>query len=415
MKKFRRVLALFTAVTMTVAAIGCSKEVTAEDLMTNVETTNAPEVYIGESVCDKYSVAAFKMLRKAYSQEDTNVVISPAAIYTNLFMLSNGATGKTKNDLQGVLGKLYDSDFLNSNMNSFKNNFKDTDNTKLYFNNAMWFNSDRNITPSSEFLAAAKSFYNADAYKESFSKDAVRNINNWASNKTDMYAERIIKEIPADVPMYLVNTTLLEADWENPIRPADIYDGKFKTVSGNEQDAQMMSCVETVYMGNESVIGFMKNYAGGNYAFVAFIPHNDKLSLYELLDYMSREGAYREMIKNRKDYINVNAVIPKLSCRYNGEINEMLENAELGEIFSKEYDDFEDLGTCDENIYLGGFAVSTGLDITESGTKKGTGANTGIENNGVGESVSLDRPFVFAVVETKRYMPVIMGAVNSVK
>ena len=93
----------------------------------------------------------------------------------------------------------------------------------------------------------------------------------------------------------------------------------------------------------------------------------------------------------------------------------MLENAELGKIFSKEYDDFEDLGTCDENIYLGGFAVSTGLDITESGTKKGTGANTGIENNGVGESVSLDRPFVFAVVETKRYMPVIMGAVNSVK
>ena len=207
MKKFRRVLALFTAVTMTVAAIGCSKEVTAEDLMTNVETTNAPEVYIGESVCDKYSVAAFKMLRKAYSQEDTNVVISPAAIYTNLFMLSNGATGKTKNDLQGVLGKLYDSDFLNSNMNSFKNNFKDTDNTKLYFNNAMWFNSDRNITPSSEFLAAAKSFYNADAYKESFSKDAVTNINNWASNKTDMYAERIIKEIPADVPMYLVPPT----------------------------------------------------------------------------------------------------------------------------------------------------------------------------------------------------------------
>ena len=417
MKKIRRMLALFVAVALAAGSIGCSKEVTAEDLMANVEATNASEVYIDEAVCDKYSVAAFKMLKSEYPQDNTNVVLSPLAVYYDLSLLSNGATGKTQTDLQSALGKLYPSDYLNSNMHSFNENLIDSDKSKLYFENALWFNSDKNIAPASEFLSVAKNYYNADAYKESFSKDAVTNINNWASNKTNMYSERIIKEIPKDAPFYMVNTTLLEADWESPIRPADIFDGKFKSLSGDEQDVQMMSSYEKTYIGNESVVGFMKSYAGGNYAFLALLPVNEsRSSLTELVDYLSRERVYRELIKGRKDWRVVDASIPKFSCSYTGEINNLIEKAELGQIFSSENAGFDNVGTCDGKIYLGGIAISTGLTVTESGTKKGTGANVGNNDAGVDMiPINLNRPFVFAVVETKRYLPVMVGAVNSVK
>ena len=417
MKKIRRMLALFVAVALAAGSIGCSKEVTAEDLMANVEATNASEVYIDEAVCDKYCVAAFKMLKSEYPQDNTNVVLSPLAVYYDLSLLSNGATGKTQTDLQSALGKLYPSDFLNSNMHSFNENLIDSDKSKLYFENALWFNSDKNIAPASEFLSVAKNYYNADAYKESFSKDAVTNINNWASNKTNMYSERIIKEIPKDAPFYMVNTTLLEADWESPIRPADIFDGKFNSLSGDEQDVQMMSSYEKTYISNESVVGFMKSYAGGNYAFLALLPVSESSSsLTELVDYLSRERVYRELIKDRKDWRVVDASIPKFSCSYTGEINSLIEKAELGQIFSSENAGFDNVGTCDGKIYLGGIAVSTGLTVTESGTKKGTGANVGNTDAGVDMiPVNLNRPFVFAIVETKRYLPVMVGAVNSVK
>ena len=416
MKKIRRVLALFVAVSLTVTAIGCSKEVTAEDLMANVQETNVSDEYIDDAICNKYSMTAFKLLKDEYSYDNTNVVLSPLAYCYNLSMLSNAANGHTKNDLQGVLGKPYSSDYLNSLMHSFNENLNNTDNAKLYFNNALWYNSDKNITPDPDFLTMAKSFYNADAYRESFGKDAVSNINNWSSNKTDMYAERIITEIPSEAPFYVVNITQLEANWESLIRPADIFDGKFRSQSGEEQDVQMMSSIETIYLGNESVQGFMKMYSGGNYAFIALVPKNQNSSLTDLIDYVSRENVYRELIKSRKDWVVVDACIPKFSCSYTGEINSLVEKEGFGEIFSSEKANFENMGTCDEKIYCGGIAITTGLTVTESGTKKGTGANVGNDQTALNAiPVNLDCPFVFAVVETKRYLPVMVGAINSVR
>ena len=112
----------------------------------------------------------------------------------------------------------------------------------------------------------------------------------------------------------------------------------------------------------------------------------------------------------------MDASIPKFSCSYTGEINNLIEKAELGQIFSSENAGFDNVGTCDGKIYLGGIAISTGLTVTESGTKKGTGANVGNNDAGVDMiPINLNRPFVFAVVETKRYLPVMVGAVNSVK
>ena len=417
MKKIRRMLALFVAVALAAGSIGCSKEVTAEDLMANVEATNASEVYIDEAVCDKYCVAAFKMLKSEYPQDNTNVVLSPLAVYYDLSLLSNGATGKTQTDLQSALGKLYPSDYLNSNMHSFNENLIDSDKSKLYFENALWFNSDKNIDPSKEFLTAAKTFYHIDAYRESFGQDAVKNINNWASNKTNLYSERVLKEIPSEAPLYLVNTTLLEADWESPISPSNVFDGKFKTNAGVEQDVQMMSSVETIYISNTSMNGFIKYYSGGNYAFLALVPKeegNDSLS--GIIYSLTNDSNYRNLIKTRMDYLFVEASIPKFSCEYTGEMKNMMEKAGLGDLFDSKEADLEAVGTCSENLYIGNLSVSTGLSVTESGTKKGTGANVSNSDGGLNMiPVSLNRPFVFAVVDTKRFLPVIVGAVNAVK
>ena len=417
MKKIRRVLALFVAVAMVAASIGCSKEITAEDLMVNVETSNVSEVYLDDSFCEKYSAAAFKMLQNEYSSKSTKVVLSPLAVYYNCAMLANGATGKTKNDIQGMFGRDFMTGFLNANMHSFNENLKDSDKSKLYFENALWFNSDKNITPSQTFLSTVKTNYDIDAYRESFSKDAVKNINNWASNKTNMYSERILKEFKSDAPLYLVNTTLIEADWEAPISPADTFDGKFKSLSGEEQSVQMMSSMEKLYVMDENVVGFIKKYSGNNYAFVALIPANERdTSLDNLIPYLASDKTYFTLMKKRKDFLTIDASIPKYSCEFTGEVNQLIEKANLGELLNSEFANFDDVGTCDGKIYLGGLALSTGLNVTEGGTKRGTGANVGNAPAGVNMiPINLNRPFVFAVVDTKRFLPVIVGAINSVK
>ena len=417
MKKVRRLLALLMAVSIAVVSAGCSKEITAEDLMVNIEENNASELDLDDAFCEKYSVAAFKMLKNEYSDDSAKIVLSPLAAYYNSFMLMNGAKGQTKEKLENLFGRRYFSQNMNPIMHSIYRNLKDTDKSKLYFENALWFNSDKNIDPSKEFLTAAKTFYHIDAYRESFGQDAVKNINNWASNKTDLYSERVLKEIPSEAPLYLVNTTLLEADWESPISPSNVFDGKFKTNAGVEQDVQMMSSVETIYISNTSMNGFIKYYSGGNYAFLALVPKeegNDSLS--GIIYSLTNDSNYRNLIKTRMDYLFVEASIPKFSCEYTGEMKNMMEKAGLGDLFDSKEADLEAVGTCSENLYIGNLSVSTGLSVTESGTKKGTGANVSNSDGGLNMiPVSLNRPFVFAVVDTKRFLPVIVGAVNAVK
>ena len=93
MKKVRRLLAFMMAVSIAVVSAGCSKEVTAEDLMVSVEAENAPSLSLDDMFCEQYSVTAFKMLKSEYSKDSTKVVLSPLAAYYNLSMLQTGATG----------------------------------------------------------------------------------------------------------------------------------------------------------------------------------------------------------------------------------------------------------------------------------------------------------------------------------
>ena len=94
----------------------------------------------------------------------------------------------------------------------------------------------------------------------------------------------------------------------------------------------------------------------------------------------------------------------------------MVKPLNVDAVFSPESASLNNIGTCDEKLYISDVNIYTGLNVTERGTSKGTGAN--VNNTAVATNVvhvSLNRPFVFAVVDTKRYLPIILGAVNSVK
>ena len=418
MKKFRRVISLLIVAAMLTAVVSCKKEITAEDLMANINEGDASGLSLDDGFSNNYCTAAFKMLNSMYSSDGPNVVFSPLAAFYNLSMLSNGSSGWTKTQLERMLSSTYSSDLLNTYMHSISENNKNTETAKLYFENAMWFNADKNVQPGEEFLTAAKTFYGASAYKESFGSATLSNINNWASNSTNMYVEQPVKNIPAELSMFMQNITVMDADWEAPISPENVLDGVFTTPDEQQQSVQMMSSYETIFIGDEkNVNGFAKKYAGGNYAFIALIPkYESKNALATFISYLSQSRNFRAFIDDRKEYRIVDASIPKFSCEYSGGIKDMVSVLGVDAVFSPESASLDKLGTFDEKLYVSDVNVYTGLNVTERGTSKGTGAN--VDNSAVGTNVipvALNRPFVFAVVDTKRYLPIILGAVNSVK
>lgn len=411
MKQLRRVLALLVAIAMIMAFAGCQKEVTAENLMENVEAENTSELDLDEDFCKAYRKVAFGMLQNAYSSDGGNVVISPLSVFYHLGILGNGAEGASREDLEHMFGKGMTASQINTVLHSYLEQLKNTDTAKMYFENALWFNSDKNAQPNSEFLQTVASYYGASAYKESFGADAVTNINNWISNQTNMDVEYMLDEIPADAPLYMLSAAVLNADWASPYSYNNIQDGTFINASGNEEKAQMMSAFENKYLESDSTVGFVKNYAGSNYAFVAFLPNREDITNFVSL--LALGGQYEKILQSAKKAV-VDATVPKFSCEYKGSALDVIKNMGVDRSFHPQSAQLGGVGQCDEKMYAGDLYMRTIMSVTEKGTSKGTAAT--VANKDVPTSVyvvTLNRPFVYAVVDTRYNLPVLVGAVNT--
>lgn len=411
MKQLRRVLALLIAAAMIMALAGCQKEVTAENLMENVEAENASELDLNDDFCKAYRKAAFGMLQKAYSADGGNVVISPLSVFYHLGVLGNGAEGGTRDDIEDMFGRDMTVTQINEALHSYVEQLVNTDNATMHFENALWFNADKNAQPSSEFLQNVANYYGASAYKESFGPDAVTNINHWIDNQTNMDVEYILDDIPQDPPLYLVSATALSADWASPYSYNNIQDGTFTNASGNEEKAQMMSAFENKYLEGDSAVGFVKNYAGGNYAFVAFLPHREDITNFVTL--LAAGGQFEKIFESAQRAV-VDATVPKFSCEYKGSAMDAIKTLGAERAFHPLSAQLKGLGECDGNLYAGDLYVRNIMTVTEKGTSKGTAAT--VANKDVPTSVyvvTLNRPFVYAVIDTRYNLPVLVGAVNT--
>ncbi len=412
MKKIRRAVAVLIASAMLMtAAVSCEKEVTAENLMEGISAQNASEVDLDDDFCQKYSTFAFRLLQKAYDEQE-NVIISPLAITYNLALLGNGASGSNLDELKGMLGSTYNIDQLSVHMHSYKERLLDSDLTKLYFESAAWFNANQNVTPNAAFLQTNATYFGNAMYKESFNADAIGNVNNWISNQTQQNVEYIADELPADDPMYLLSTVMLDGNWSKPYSYQNVQEGTFNAASGEEQSAQMMSAYEQSYIHDDMSSGFVKQFSGGNYAFVAILP-GEAVGVKNYIASVAVGDKYMKMMNGEMPYF-VDATVPKFTCEQRGGMAEYLSQMNLGTSFNPNTANLSQLGTADGKLYAGDLYVRSSFTVTEKGTSKGTAATVADDNSIPTDMfvITLDRPFLFMVIDTNYKLPIMMGVIN---
>ena len=89
--------------------------------------------------------------------------------------------------------------------------------------------------------------------------------------------------------------------------------------------------------------------------------------------------------------------------------------------FDEEQADFRGIGTSDNgNIYINMELHKTYIEVDEQGTKAGASTVVGMaETMSLYEpeikTVHLDRPFVYAIIDTETQMPIFLGVTESVE
>lgn len=355
---------------------------------------------------DKFSLEVFANINNKHSDE--NIIISPISIASVLGMLLSGADGATLSEIEGLLQS--ESEEFNHGIYTF---FDSLDASSAINNiNSLWIKDDASFKVNDLFLQTNANFYGAEVFKSPFDKTAVENINSWVKDATDGEIKEIIGEIDKNTCMYLINALTFDAEWHTPYAKEDISDGTFNTPNASVP-VKMMSSTENYYIETANAEGFIKEYKNCDYRFVALLPDKNT----NVNDYISslKNGSLNSIIKNANEQ-SVIATMPKFESTFEIGLNETLKDLGVKTAFNEAQADFSRLGIYQgRNLYLADVLQKAYIVADEKGTKAGAvtkaeiAAKTSLESRPV--SVTLDRPFVYAIVDAKTNIPLFIGKV----
>lgn len=330
-----------------------------------------------------------------------------------LSMTANGASGETLSQMQNLLGGEIPMETLNEYLYSYIKALPSEKTAKLNIANSVWF-KDSDFTAEKSFLQKNADYYGAAAYKAAFNEQTLKDINNWVKTNTDGLIDKIIDKFDSGAVMYLINTVLFDAEWETVYTKDEVQDGTFTALDGTKRTVAMMYSDEHGYLDDGKATGFIKPYKNG-YSFVALLPNED-VSLDEYIAALTGES-FIGTIQKVKD-VPVETAIPKFSYDYDIEMSSALKALGMSLPFDAAKADFSVLGHSDSgNIFISRVLHKTFIAVDEKGTK--AGAATAVEAMGMGTleniyRVTLDRPFVYAIIDKANGLPIFIGAVTDI-
>lgn len=392
------------------ALMGCTRTY-ATDLMDGVKGGTPTEVPVQEETWVGMQDFSVKLLQATCDQEE-NTLVSPMSVLSALAMTANGARGETLAQMEDTLGGTVEQ------LNGVLTGLGQEKDSPLYLANSIWFAEGGGITPNPDFLQVNADYYRAGVFEAPFDQTTVTDINRWVKEHTHGMVEEILEEIPRDTVMYLINALAFEAEWENPYQKEDVWQQAFTNQEGKVQQVSMMHSEEQFYLRDDQAHGFIKYYQGGRYAFVALLPDKG----ISILDYVEGlDGQQLKALLDNPTSVPVVATMPKFESEMEVDLREVLKEMGMDLPFDSAQADFTGLGTSPEgNLYINEVLHKAYIEVEEKGTRGGAATAVGINCEGAPEEpeeqmvVTLDRPFVYMVVDTSSMLPVFMGTVLSV-
>ncbi len=391
-------------------------------LMTGMKSNDVTARNADEAFIQTQMILALKLFKAAVDESrekdpTQNVLISPLSIQLALAMTANGADGETRAEMEKLLGGNIPLEHLNEYLKTYTTNLPSTDKSKFNIANSIWFPNDEDrLTVKKDFLQTNADYYGAAAYKSAFNDQTVKDINNWVSENTDGMIEQIIDEINFADVMFLINAIVFDAEWASKYSEDSISDMNFYASNGVTQTVSMMCQMEDWcrYFVTDDAVGFFKDYKGGKYSFVGILP-NENITLDDYVDGLEHSELLSAM-RNAK-YGTAIVGIPKFSYEYSLEMKNSLISLGMKRAFQG--GDFSKLGYSRRgNLFISSVLHKTFIDVNENGTRAGAVTKVTMSTESVPDiaiSITLDRPFLYMIVDNSTNLPIFIGTVNGIE
>jgi len=350
-------------------------------------------------------------LLKTQAFSEKNVLISPISILTALAMTASGARENTLTQMEQVLGAPIGD--LNALFGGYRDSLRGHDGCALYSANSIWIKDTPSLVVEDSFLQTNADCYGAGIFRAAFDSETLSDINGWVEENTDGQIKDMLDRIDPDAVMYLVNALAFEARWKEIYETYQVNDAVFTTEGGLERTVEMMYSQEDLFLETDQATGFLKYYEDGRYAFAVLLPDKG-ISLSEMVTELDGRQL-RHSLQNPTEII-VHAGLPKFETGFDLELSQLLKDLGMTDAFNWQAADFSGMGrtTDGTNLCIGRVLHKTRITVAEEGTKAGAATMVEMRAEGAMEIqesriVTLDRPFLYMIVDTELMEPVFLG------
>ena len=400
----------------------------AENLSANVKRVEIPETPMNSTNGNALSRSGFQMLQKTveFGQDNNaNYLISPISLQIALGMTVSGSDKgtKTREELMNLLlpGVTADPEVLNKEMASFTKRMKEAQQVSWNVANSIWVKNDGRAKLRESFVEDMTNYYQAELFSAPFDQSTVNDINAWVNANTRERIPKIINELKEDTLLALVNAMAFDGEWKDQYEEKDILKGQeFTNADGTKSEVTLLSSEENSSIRLADGLGFVKPYKGWQYAFVALLPPEGMSTGDYLTKITKDQTAFAEAYLNR-DYGQVLVEMPEFKAEFGTTMDEILTALGVEAAYSDRAE-FRTMLTDDsEPVKIGTVIHKAMIEVDRKGTKAAAATIVEMDSESAMEMpheplyIRLDRPFVYAIVDTETGVPVFLGAENTIK
>ncbi len=368
-----------------------------------------------QEAAQAYGKTSMNLFREVVKKSDVNenILISPDSIITAMTIVENGAAGKTLSEMKHAFGDVSVKKY-NQYLSSVHQSLSSSKAITYKPANAIWYNKDH-ISVQKAFRRKVKASFDAEISGTRFDAQAAEKINRWVSRKTRKKIRKIIDRLEPSDRAVIVNAVYFKGAWMDPY--AGTHRKKFTDAKGNATTVNMLEGTEDEYITLKRGKGFVKYYSGGKTAFLGILPPKG-MSVKEYVAGLSEKDLISAYRKRKTGNVIVRTRMPEFTCSYETSMKKSLQRMGIRRAFTN-HADFSKMSNGD--IHIDDVLHKTYIKLDKNGTEAAAVTAVVMKANSVCPQIEpkiyrvyLDRPFVYAIIDTESGAPLFMGVVNHV-
>lgn len=395
MKFVRFIVVIAVMVTMA----SCS--VSSGNLSSNInfKKGTSSEVQSVTGLTEAVNISGLNILKQRVKNNNNgNIIVSPVSIFSAFSLLSNGADGDTKKEIEKAF---YMENFEQQKLNEDINEMmyimnsnrvgKNTGRINIY--NSIWVNNSFNIKDS--FLKTSKSYYNGDVFKRDFSKKSiVGEMNAWADKKSDGLIKKPFEKFGEQDRIVLINLLNFKGKWIDRFDKEKTKEDNFYLKDNRTVKVDMMNkeCLMSYYEDDEVKLGILNYYNG---RMILLLPNGN---IDEYINNLSIEKI-KSYTENKSNSM-VKLKLPKFNLEYKEDISDVLKQIGIKHAFEPAKASFKMLHDDIEPLWIGSVLHDCVIRTDEEGTSGAALTSVNLEGasppKGTFE-LYVNKPFLFII------------------